>query len=73
MAKLLIIEDDVAAASTLKRGLEEAGYAVNRWKQRHMYFGGVHAVGRAVGDALVAVGDPRRGGAAVIIGESRRG
>ena len=50
--------------------LEEAGYAVNRWKQRHMYFGGVHAVGRTGGDGLVAVGDPRRGGAAVLIAES---
>jgi len=28
MAKLLIIEDDVAAAASLKRGLEESGYAV---------------------------------------------
>jgi gamma-glutamyltranspeptidase/glutathione hydrolase len=45
--------------------LETAGYAVNRWRSRHMYFGGVHAVARLAGGDFLAVGDPRRGGAAV--------
>jgi hypothetical protein len=31
-----------------------------------MYFGGVHAVAHPIGGDLVAVGDPRRGGAAVV-------
>jgi gamma-glutamyltranspeptidase/glutathione hydrolase len=44
--------------------LEAAGYAVNRWQSRHMYFGGVHAVAHPIGGDFVAVGDPRRGGAA---------
>lgn len=44
-------------------GLAAAGYRVNRWQTRHMYFGGVHAVARTA-DGLAAVGDPRRGGAA---------
>jgi gamma-glutamyltranspeptidase/glutathione hydrolase len=43
--------------------LEAAGYRVNRWQSRHMYFGGAHAVART-DRGLVAVGDPRRGGAA---------
>ena len=43
--------------------LEAAGYRINRWQSHHMYFGGAHAVARTEG-GLVAVGDPRRGGAA---------
>lgn len=42
--------------------LAAAGYAVNRWQTRHMYFGGAHAVAHT-DRGLVAVGDPRRGGA----------
>jgi gamma-glutamyltranspeptidase/glutathione hydrolase len=45
--------------------LAEAGYRVNRWQTRHMYFGGAHAVARAAG-RFAAAGDARRGGAAVI-------
>ena len=45
--------------------LAAAGYQINRWQARHMYFGGVHAVGRTDG-GFVAMGDARRGGAAVL-------
>ncbi len=47
--------------------LAAAGYTVNRWQTRHMYFGGAHAVARQ-GDGFAAVGDPRRGGAALLVG-----
>jgi gamma-glutamyltranspeptidase/glutathione hydrolase len=46
--------------------LEASGYAVNRWQTRHMYFGGAHAVARQPDGRFAAVGDPRRGGAAVV-------
>jgi gamma-glutamyltranspeptidase/glutathione hydrolase len=45
--------------------LAAAGYRINRWQTQHMYFGGVHAVARA-GAGFDAVGDARRGGAAVV-------
>lgn len=48
--------------------LEAAGYIVNRWQSRHMYFGGVHAVAHSVNSGFEAVGDPRRGGAASVAG-----
>ena len=41
--------------------LKQMGYQVNTWSDKHMYFGGAHAVGR-VGSTLTAVGDARRGG-----------
>ena len=49
-------------------GLEEAGYAVNRWAERNLYFGGASAVAMRAGGELEAAGDPRRGGAGVVVG-----
>jgi gamma-glutamyltranspeptidase/glutathione hydrolase len=46
--------------------LEAAGYAVNRWPERNMFFGGGHAVGRD-GDRWVAAGDRRRGGSTLVV------
>ncbi|RMF32511.1 MAG: gamma-glutamyltransferase, partial [Chloroflexi bacterium] len=46
--------------------LEALGYRVNRWRQRNLYFGGVHAVAWR-GDTIEATGDPRRGGAVAIL------
>jgi gamma-glutamyltranspeptidase / glutathione hydrolase len=48
--------------------LHDAGYTVNRWQTRHMFFGGVHAVARQA-NGFAAVGDARRGGATVVIGD----
>jgi gamma-glutamyltranspeptidase/glutathione hydrolase len=47
--------------------LEERGYGVFRWRDRNVFFGGVHAVARdpATGE-LRGGGDPRRGGAVAI-------
>jgi gamma-glutamyltranspeptidase/glutathione hydrolase len=46
--------------------LAAAGYTVNRWQTRHMYFGGAHAVARQSDGSFAAVGDARRGGATKI-------
>jgi gamma-glutamyltranspeptidase/glutathione hydrolase len=43
--------------------LEERGRRVRRWSERHHYFGGVSVVGRTG-----AAGDPRRSGAATMLG-----
>jgi gamma-glutamyltranspeptidase/glutathione hydrolase len=55
--------EDSAAADAL----EAEGRAVVRWRQRNLYFGGVSAVEVAEGGDLAAAGDPRRGGAAVVV------
>jgi gamma-glutamyltranspeptidase / glutathione hydrolase len=47
--------------------LEEAGYAVNRWAGRNLYFGGASAVAIHRDGGLEAAGDPRRGGAGVVV------
>ncbi len=46
--------------------LAATGYTINRWQTRHMFFGGVHAAARQPDGSFSAVGDARRGGAAVI-------
>src|SRR3954447_10411409 len=48
--------------------LERSGWAVQRWQERNLYFGGVQAVARdpQTGE-LSGGGDPRRGGAAVVV------
>ena len=49
--------------------LEGEGYAVRRWTERNLYFGGVQAVARdPVSGELSGGGDPRRGGTAVVAG-----
>jgi gamma-glutamyltranspeptidase/glutathione hydrolase len=50
------------------RRLEDRGYAVVRWKERNLFFGGVHAVSRdpETGE-VTGGGDPRRGGAAILL------
>jgi gamma-glutamyltranspeptidase / glutathione hydrolase len=48
--------------------LEEAGYAVNRWAERNLYFGGASAVALLPDGRLEAAGDSRRGGVGVVVG-----
>ena len=55
--------EDAAAADDL----EAAGYPVVRWRQRNLFFGGVSAVEIREDGSLAAAGDPRRGGAAVVV------
>jgi gamma-glutamyltranspeptidase / glutathione hydrolase len=54
------------AAETLNR-LEAEGYDVVRWRRRNLFFGGTNAVEVLPGGALDAAGDPRRGGAGVVV------
>src|SRR5260370_28316863 len=53
--------DDDAAA------LDVAGWNLVRWKRRNLYFGGVSAVEVRDDGTLAAAGDPRRGGAGVVV------
>lgn len=53
-------------APTVADRLEEAGYHLNRWPERNMFFGGAHAVAR-LGAGWEAAGDARRGGSAIRI------
>jgi len=47
--------------------LEAEGHAVVRWRERNLYFGGVSAVEVLDDGAFAAAGDPRRGGASVVV------
>jgi gamma-glutamyltranspeptidase / glutathione hydrolase len=47
--------------------LEQAGYAVNLWSGPNLYFGGASAVAISGDGELEAAGDPRRGGAGVVV------
>ncbi|HEY4236159.1 MAG TPA: gamma-glutamyltransferase [Gaiellaceae bacterium] len=55
--------EDPAAADEL----EAAGYPVVRWRARNLFFGGVSAVEIRHDGSLAGAGDPRRGGAAVVV------
>jgi gamma-glutamyltranspeptidase/glutathione hydrolase len=55
--------EDPAAADEL----EAAGYPVVRWHARNLFFGGVSAVEILDDGSLAGAGDPRRGGAAVVV------
>jgi gamma-glutamyltranspeptidase/glutathione hydrolase len=55
--------EDPAAADEL----EAAGLPVVRWRERNLFFGGVSAVEIREDGALAAAGDPRRGGASVVV------
>jgi gamma-glutamyltranspeptidase/glutathione hydrolase len=46
--------------------LEEMGWNVARWRNRNLFFGGAAAV-TLVDGGLAAAGDPRRGGAGVVV------
>jgi gamma-glutamyltranspeptidase/glutathione hydrolase len=48
--------------------LEAAGYPVVRWRAQNLFFGGVSAVEIGEDGSLAAAGDPRRGGASVLVG-----
>ena len=47
--------------------LAARGYALARWPERNLYFGGASAVALDGRGALDAAGDPRRGGAGVVV------
>jgi gamma-glutamyltranspeptidase/glutathione hydrolase len=47
--------------------LEAMGWDVTRWRRRNLYFGGAAAVEMRADGTLAAAGDPRRGGAGVVV------
>jgi gamma-glutamyltranspeptidase/glutathione hydrolase len=47
--------------------LESLGYDVVRWRRRNLFFGGAAAVEVLADGSLAAAGDPRRGGAGVVV------
>jgi len=47
--------------------LEAAGYTVNRWPKRHLFFGGAHSVARRPNGKLEGHGDSRRAGYAQVV------
>jgi gamma-glutamyltranspeptidase / glutathione hydrolase len=47
--------------------LEALGWDLVRWQQQNLYFGGVSAVELRADGSLAAAGDPRRGGAGVVV------
>jgi gamma-glutamyltranspeptidase/glutathione hydrolase len=55
--------EDAAAADVL----ESEGRPVVRWRERNLYFGGVSAVEVREDGTLAAAGDPRRGGAGLVV------
>ena len=78
LAPDLTIILDVAPETGLKRvterrgdaaadRFEAEGRAVVRFHRRNLYFGGVSAVEVLADGSLAAAGDPRRGGAGVVI------
>jgi gamma-glutamyltranspeptidase/glutathione hydrolase len=47
--------------------LEARGYDIVRWRRRNLFFGGAAAVEVRADGSLAAAGDPRRGGAGVVV------
>src|SRR5581483_9516590 len=47
--------------------LESLGWELVRWRERNLYFGGVSAVEVRDDGLLAAAGDPRRGGAGLVV------
>ena len=47
--------------------LQALGYDVVRWRRRNLFFGGANAVEVRADGSLAAAGDPRRGGAGVVV------
>ena len=63
------VEAEPGVDEAALEALEADGWEVRRWHERNLYFGGVQAVARdPASGALSGMGDPRRGGAAVVVG-----
>jgi gamma-glutamyltranspeptidase/glutathione hydrolase len=63
-----IVEAEPGVDPRALESLEGSGWPVQRWQEINLYFGGVQAVARDPETAeLSGGGDPRRGGAAVVV------
>jgi gamma-glutamyltranspeptidase/glutathione hydrolase len=63
-----VVESEPGVDPRALESLERSGWTVQRWPVQNLYFGGVQAVARdpETGE-LSGGGDPRRGGAAVVV------
>jgi gamma-glutamyltranspeptidase/glutathione hydrolase len=63
-----IVEAEPGVDPRALESLERAGWPVSRWQERNLFFGGVQAVARdpETGE-MSGGGDPRRGGAAIVV------
>ena len=61
----LHVEEGVSEPAVAE--LERRGYEPVRWRGLNIYFGGVSAVTLAEDGRLEAAGDPRRGGAGIVV------
>ena len=63
-----VVEAEPGVDPRALESLECSGWEVQRWRERNLYFGGVQAVARdpETGE-LSGGGDPRRGGAALVV------
>ena len=63
-----VVEAEPGVDPRALEALERDGWEVQRWSERNLYFGGVQAVARdpQTGE-LSGGGDPRRGGAALVV------
>ncbi|HXG74964.1 MAG TPA: gamma-glutamyltransferase [Gaiellaceae bacterium] len=62
-----VLHVELGARGGALAALEEGPERVARWDGLNLYFGGVQAVARAPDGSLEAAGDPRRGGAGVVV------
>ena len=63
-----VVEAEPGVSEQGLEQLEREGWKVQRWRERNLYFGGVQAVARDPSSgALSGGGDPRRGGAAIVV------
>jgi gamma-glutamyltranspeptidase/glutathione hydrolase len=63
-----VVEAEPGVDPRALESLERAGWPVHRWPAQNLYFGGVQAVARDLDTGeLSGGGDPRRGGAAVVV------
>ncbi len=63
-----VVEAEPGVDAAALDSLEADGWKVQRWHERNLYFGGAQAVARdPQTGALTGGGDPRRGGAAVLV------
>jgi gamma-glutamyltranspeptidase/glutathione hydrolase len=63
-----VVEAEPGVDADALEALERDGWTVHRWREKNLYFGGAQAVARdRQTGALSGGGDPRRGGAAVLV------
>ncbi len=63
-----VVDAEPGVDPEVLEALRRDGYAIQRWAERNLFFGGVQAVARdVVTGGLSGGGDPRRGGVAVVV------